>query len=156
MRCRKLGSASAVLSARKLQWKNFIRSMTSSIDSTRGLFLRTSTWHHVLSTVFYNSTIPQCSGFRFEDYVEQESKRLDDFRPPDYGPKFEEFWAKTNWEKAWIACINCLGFAFVCNLDSSMHVIQELNQKVALKADKARAPDVVVRVLQRVTKLRSS
>ena len=37
-----------------------------------------------------------------------------------------------------------------------MHVIQELNQKVALKADKARAPDVVVRVLQRVTKLRSS
>lgn len=39
---------------------------------------------------------------RFEDYVEQESKRLDDFRPPDYGPKFEE-----------------------------------LNQKVALKADKA-------------------
>jgi hypothetical protein len=35
------------------------------------------------------------SGFRFEDYVEQESKRLDDFRPPDYGPKFEEF-AKTN------------------------------------------------------------
>ncbi|CAJ1355992.1 unnamed protein product, partial [Effrenium voratum] len=39
---------------------------------------------------------------RFEDYVEQESKRLDEFRPPDYGPKFEE-----------------------------------LNQKVALKADKA-------------------
>lgn len=39
---------------------------------------------------------------RFEEYVEQESKHLDKFRPPDYGPYFEE-----------------------------------LNQKVALKADKA-------------------
>lgn len=37
-----------------------------------------------------------------------------------------------------------------------MHVIQELNQKVALKADKVRAPDVVLRVLQRVSKLERS
>eukprot|EP00439_Symbiodinium_sp_Y106_P036156 s2963_g4.t1 len=39
---------------------------------------------------------------RFDEYIEQESARLDEFRPPDYGPMFED-----------------------------------LNQKVALKADKA-------------------
>ena len=27
---------------------------------------------------------------RFEEYIEQESKRLDEFRPPDYGPMFED------------------------------------------------------------------
>ena len=27
---------------------------------------------------------------RFDEYIEQESARLDEFRPPDYGPMFED------------------------------------------------------------------
>lgn len=78
---------------RTMRQKSFIRSTTSWIDSIRGFLVKNFTDLHLICSHFFCPFFQSLNTVlcpRFEDYVEQESKRLDEFRPPDYGPKFED------------------------------------------------------------------
>lgn len=87
---------------RTMRQKSFIRSTTSWIDSIRGFLVKNFTDLHLICSHFFCPFFQSLNTVlcpRFEDYVEQESKRLDEFRPPDYGPKFEDcliLWALAN------------------------------------------------------------